>query len=100
MELLVLRPDPEQESSASRFEVVVIASEIWAAEKSERSEICVLIMKKKTRFPFIFAPFFLLGLKSGVGDISGATEIFSILNNAFPKTMRLSKSNAFSKALC
>ena len=40
MELLVLKPVPEQESSASRFEVVVVVSEICTAEKSERSEIC------------------------------------------------------------
>ena len=53
MELLVLRPDPEQESSASRFEVVVIASEIWAAERFERSEIwaaCVIFMSSSSGF--------------------------------------------------
>ena len=53
---------------------------------------CVLPLWRRFQNCHSCFPLFRLGLKSVVGDIFRAKDIFSILNNAFPKTMRLSKS--------
>ena len=50
MELLVLKLGQEQESSANRFEVVVVVSEIWTAERSEVWAECVIYMSSSSEF--------------------------------------------------